>query len=484
MRSIKENFIWNTLLKVSTIIFPLIIYPYVSRTIGADGIGKVSFATSVITYFSIISQLGVPTYGIRSIAQVANDETERSKRVQEILIINIITTIVAYAFFSISILTVNRFRVDSILLIITSLEMGFNTIGMVWLFSGLEQYAFITKRSLAFKVISLILILVLVKKTEDYIIYGSILVFSNVGSNIINLLYSRKFITYKKTGTYDFKRHIKPILTFLSMSVATTVYTSLDTVMLGFVKDDYQVGYYNASIKIRSVLLGVVNSLATVLLPRSSYYVKEKRMTEFINISQKAFNFVVVLGAPLWIYFSIFAKESILILSGADFLPAISPMILIMPTVFICGISNLTAIQMLVSLNKEIEVLKSQVVGAIIDFILNMVFIPYFEASAAAAATMVAEFVIMIMQVIALHKENIYVSKTTSFYKIILSTVLAVIVSIWVKFALNNAFVILVISAFLFFSIYYLILLLMKENITVYVTSVAKGMILKALYRE
>lgn len=119
------------MLKVSTIIFPLIIYPYVSRTIGADGIGKVSFATSVITYFSIISQLGVPTYGIRSIAQVANDETERSKRVQEILIINIITTIVAYAFFSISILTVNRFRVDSILLIITSLEMGFNTIGMV-----------------------------------------------------------------------------------------------------------------------------------------------------------------------------------------------------------------------------------------------------------------------------------------------------------------------------------------------------------------
>ena len=128
--------------------------------------------------------------------------------------------------------------------------------------------------------------------------------------------------------------------------------------------------------------------------------------------------------------------------------------------------------------------LKSQVVGAIIDFILNMVFIPYFEASAAAAATMVAEFVIMIMQVIALHKENIYVSRTTSFYKIILSTVLAVIASIWVKFAFNNAFVILVISAFLFFSIYYLILLLMKENITVYVTSVAKGMILKALYRE
>ena len=473
MKSIKENFIWNTILKVSTILFPLIVFPYVSRTIGADGMGKVSFATSVIVYFSIVAQLGVPTYGIRSIAQVANDKIECSKRAQEILIINIITTSVAYLFFALSIIIVKRFQTDTILLLITSLEMGFNTIGMVWLFSGLEHYSFITKRSLAFKLISLVLIILLVKKPEDY-------VFSNVGSNIINLIYSRKFITYKKSGKYDFKRHIKPIITFFSMSVATTVYTSLDTVMLGFITDDYQVGYYNAAIKIRSVLLGVVNSLATVLLPRSSYYVKEHKIKEFIEISQKAFSFIAVIGFPLWIYFSVFSRECVLLLSGDSFLPAITPMFLIMPTVFICGISNLTAIQMLVSLNKEAVVLKSQIIGAIIDFALNFIFIPYYGASAAAAATMIAEFVIMIIQIKALHKENIFISKKTAFIKVISATFVAVFSSIVVKTLVNSTFWRLAISACLFFSVYCTVLLLLRESTIVYITKYVVNFLVKS----
>ena len=480
MKSIKENFIWNTILKVSTILFPLIVFPYVSRTIGADGMGKVSFATSVIVYFSIVAQLGVPTYGIRSIAQVANDKIECSKRAQEILIINIITTSVAYLFFALSIIIVKRFQTDTILLLITSLEMGFNTIGMVWLFSGLEHYSFITKRSLAFKLISLVLIILLVKKPEDYVVYGIILVFSNVGSNIINLIYSRKFITYKKSGKYDFKRHIKPIITFFSMSVATTVYTSLDTVMLGFITDDYQVGYYNAAIKIRSVLLGVVNSLATVLLPRSSYYVKEHKIKEFIEISQKAFSFIAVIGFPLWIYFSVFSRECVLLLSGDSFLPAITPMFLIMPTVFICGISNLTAIQMLVSLNKEAVVLKSQIIGAIIDFALNFIFIPYYGASAAAAATMIAEFVIMIIQIKALHKENIFISKKTAFIKVISATFVAVFSSIVVKTLVNSTFWRLAISACLFFSVYCTVLLLLRESTIVYITKYVVNFLVKS----
>ena len=467
--SIKKNFIYNTILKLSTILFPLIIFPYVSRTIGADGIGKVSFATSVISYYEILAQLGVQTYGIRECAQARDDKQELSKRVQELLIINLITSAITYAVLAVSIIFVGKFQQNAILIIITSLQIFFNTIGVVWLFSGLEQYRYITLRSVVFKFISLILILLFVKKPEDYIEYGAILTFATVGSNVLNFFYSRKFVSYHRQGKYNLKRHLKPLFTFMLMSVATTVYTSLDTVMLGFMTNDSEVGYYNAAIKVRSVLLGIVNSLAVVLLPRASYYIEKKEYKEFISISRKAFNFVIVIGSSFWIYFSLFSKESILVLSGKGFLPAVSAMLCVMPTVLICGISNLTAIQMLVSLGKEKPVMYTQIVGAVIDLVLNSIFIPMYGAPAAAISTTIAEFVIMILQIKELHKLDITISNTTSFVKIIVANAFSAAISMLVKTLYINSLMTLIISAIVYFASYIFILYLMKENIAVMV---------------
>lgn len=465
MKSIKKNFIWNAVLQVSSLVFPLITYPYVSRIIGSDGIGKTSFATSVITYFSIIAQLGVPTYGIRSCAQVSNDKDGLSRTTQEILFIGCITTIIAYICLGISLHFVPRFQEDKTLLIITSFQMAFNTIGMVWLFSGLEQYRYITIRSVIFKFVSLVLSFLLVRRKADYIIYETILVIAIAGSNILNLFYSRKFIYFKRYPHYNLRRHIKPILVFFSMSVATTVYTSMDTIMLGFMTNNSEVGFYTSAIKVRSVLLGLINALATVLLPRASYYVKNGNKEEFIRISRKAFHFIVVVGFATWIYFSLFARESILVLSGKEFLPAIAPMLWIMPTVLICGISNLTAIEMLVSLGKEKIVLYTQITGAVIDFLLNWFLIPYFGSSAAAAATMIAEVVIMLLQVRALHQEGIYLKVDTKFWKIIMGLAVASVPMIWIKM-INLAPLVSLIMSFIVFSlIYALILMLLKEPI-------------------
>ena len=88
--SLKKNFILNVLLTLSTILFPLITFPYVSRVIGPAGVGKVTFATSIISYFSMFAQLGIPTYGIRAVAKVRDDKEKLTKVVQELLIINTI----------------------------------------------------------------------------------------------------------------------------------------------------------------------------------------------------------------------------------------------------------------------------------------------------------------------------------------------------------------------------------------------------------
>lgn len=483
MKSIKSNFIWNTILKVSALIFPLIIYPYVSRTVGVEGVGRVSFAISVIAYFSIIAQLGIPTYGIRAIAQNAENKNDLSRTAQEILRINIVTTLVSYGILIVAIQVVPRFQEDRTLLLITSLEMIFNAVGMVWLFSGLEQYSYITIRSIVFKVISLILIFAFVHKPDDYIFYAGITVFSVVGSNVLNLFYSRKFISFRRFEKYDYKKHLKPITVFFLLSVANTVYTSLDTIMLGFMASNTAVGLYTSATKVRSVLLGIVNALAIVMLPRSAYYIKNGMRDEFIKISQKAFHFILIIAAATWLYFSIYARECILLLSGKEFADATYPMLWIMPTILICGVSNLTSIQMLVSMGKEKQVLISQIAGAIIDFVLNAIFIPKYGPSAAAGATMIAEFVILIMQLRVLHADGIRLWGDIKLYKIAVPLLASCFACYWVKHITSSNIIRLVGSAIVFAAIYGGLLFLFKEPIFIETCRDGIGMVKKRLKR-
>ena len=167
---------------------------------------------------------------------------------------------------------------------------------------------------------------VLIHDKSDYVIYGGISIFAASASNVCNLINVRKYISIQPAGHYHFRHHMRPILIFFAMSCATTIYTNLDTVMLGFMKTNVDVGYYNAAVKIKNVLLGVVTSLGTVLLPRASYYVEHQETEKFLEITRKAIRFVFIIAVPLMLYFILFAKESVLFLSGEAYAQAILPM--------------------------------------------------------------------------------------------------------------------------------------------------------------
>ena len=174
IRSIKFNFIMNAILAASTIVFPLITFPYISRVLLVEGNGKIAFASSVVNYFSMIASLGIPTYGIRACAQVRGDKEKLSHTVQELLIINMVTTGISLLAFLVSLVTVPQFAAEKELMLINGVSMVLATLGVTWLYSALEQYAYITVCSMAFKVIGIVLMFLFVKAPEDYIIYGAV----------------------------------------------------------------------------------------------------------------------------------------------------------------------------------------------------------------------------------------------------------------------------------------------------------------------
>ena len=294
---------------MSQFIFPLITFPYVSRILLAEGTGKVSFATSIISYFAMFAQLGIPTYGIRACAQVRNDKKKLSKTAQEIFIINIIMSILAYIVFFIALCNVPRLKDEKTLLIIVSATIFFNAIGMEWLYKALEQYTYITIRSVIFKFIALIAMFLLIHQQSDYIIYGAISIFASSASNIFNFFNVHKYISLRPVGEYNFKQHLKAVSVFFALSCAATIYVNLDTVMLGFMKTNVDVGYYNAAVKIKTILVSIVTSLGTVLLPRASYYVEHGLKEDFYRITKKAINFVFLVATPLMLYFMFLQKR-------------------------------------------------------------------------------------------------------------------------------------------------------------------------------
>ena len=291
---------------------------------------------------------------------------------------------------------------------------------------------------------------VLVHEQKDYVIYGGISILAASASNVFNFFHAHKYVSIKPVGSYNFRQHLKPIVIFFAMSCAATIYTNLDTVMLGFMTSDAEVGYYNAAVKIKSILVSVVTSLGVVLLPRASYYVEHKLMDEFYRITQKAINFVFLIAVPLTVYFILFAKEGIFFLSGSEYASSILPMQVIMPTVFFIGLTNIMG-------------LYSEIAGAIVDLILNTLLIPIMASTGAAIGTVVAEGVVFLVQFFVLRKEVFPAYRKVRYGTIVLAILVAVVSSLWVKKLAFGNFLTLLISSVIFFLAYAVILFLCKE---------------------
>ena len=254
-------------------------------------------------------------------------------------------------------------------------------------------------------------------------------------------------------------------MTFFLLSVATSVYLNLDLVMLGFMKGDVEVGYYNAGIKVKTVLVTCVTSLGTVLLPRLSYYIQQKKKEEFQRMVTKAFQFVLVVSIPMTVYFIIYVKESILFLAGESFLPATAAMIILMPTLILIGLSNITGIQILTPLGRESNVVCSVAAGAVLDFVLNLVLIPKFGSTGAAFSTTMAELLVLIVQCIYLRKQLWEMVRHVQVWKIVVAIMFASIVGVIFQNKITmNVFGTLCVSAILFFGVYGVILLILKED--------------------
>lgn len=469
-KSIKVNFIMNIILTGSSYIFPLITFPYISRILQATGNGKLNFALSVINYFVMFASLGIPMYGIKACAIVRDNKHELSKTVKELFILNFITSTVSFVVLLAMIAVVSKLQDYAELLLIDSVAIWLNLIGMEWLFKGLEEYAYITNRSIAFKIIGIVLMFIFVHKPSDYVVYAIITLIGSSGSLVLNVLRCRKLINFKIQGRIDLKKHIKPMVSFFLLSASWTVYTNLDSVMLGFLTNDAEVGYYAAAVKLKSILVSTISALGTVLLPRLTNYYSENRKSEFYSLLKIDGQFITISALYFTSFCVINAREIIIFLSGNTYLPAVPAMQIISISILFIGFSTMLGTNVLVPVGRENITMIATLIGLVIDALLNAIWIPTYGAAGAAAATVIGEISIFAFEAFYLRKSIRQMFDMISLLKEFIAIIVATAVLLFSKKIfiqmISNELLIIIFTGVIFSIIYLIVLLFFRDALT------------------
>lgn len=455
----------NGLLTVSSMIFPLITYPYITRVMLPDAVGRVVLASSVAAYFAMFAQLGVPVYGVRECARVRDSVKQLSRTTVELLLLNMIICIPVLLCYAAALLTIPRLGSEMSLFAVMGVSIVLTAINTDWFYQAIEEYSYITVRSLLFKLIAVIAMFLLIHSPEDYVIYGGISVFAASASSIMNLIRLKKYITAVPLKECRPFRHVRFTLRFFMLSVMTGIYTNLDVVMLGLMKDDTAVSYYGIAVKIKLMLASILISFVSVLLPRTSRQLGSNDREGFVKLIGTAVRLTLSLSVPLTLFFIFFSDESIILLAGGRFSPAAGCMRIIMPTLILIGISNVLGIQVLVPLGHEGRTVTAACIGAAVDFTLNLIVIPEFSYIGAAAATLTAEGFVLAYIVICTRKCGIRIMDARDTLKIAAAAAAALAVSLAAKFIFSTAAATLPAAAVIYAIAYTSILLLTGERI-------------------
>lgn len=399
-KSLGKNAFLNGFRNVLNLLFPLLTFPYVSKVLNVEGIGQYNFAQATVSYFLLVAGLGISTYAIREGAKYREDKEAFNVFASEVLLCNAISTIIAYLLLALCMIFVGKLQTYATLIWVFSIQIVFTTIGVEWLYSIYEEYEYITIRSIVVKIISIILIFIFVRDSDDTINYAVITVFAYVGSNILNLIRSKIYFKIVKVHMSDCIKHLRPILVIFASNIAIMIYVYSDTTMLGFMQTDFEVGIYSVSVKIYNIVKNLLSSVLIVSIPRLSMYYGNGRIKEFKSTAQKVYDSITALVMPAVIGLMCVSKQVVLVISGDAYISAESSLRILCIALLFCIYAWFFSQCILMPAKKEKTILIATCISAVINIGLNFCLIPIWKENAAAFTTFVAEFIMFLICVI------------------------------------------------------------------------------------
>lgn len=464
LNSVKVNAFLNVIRIAMSVLFPLITFPYASQVLGVSNLGKVQFATSVVSYFALIAALGVQTYGTREGSKVRENQEKFNQLCSEIFTVNIISTIIAYVLLIVLVLLPTKIQGYKVLIFIQSIVLILTTLGVDWVYASKEDFYYVTVKSIIAQVISIILLFLFVRHKNDYYIYSLTTVVAASGMYISTFLHSKKYVHLKLIFAKSIFRHLKPMFILFSNNLAISIYVNSDVLMLGLFATDLNVGLYSVSVKIYSVVKSLLNAITLAVLPRLSLLSTKENKEEYFILGEQILHACIILILPAIVGLFLLSKDIILLLSGPSYLSATSSLKLLTLALGFSVLANFFVNAILIINNEEKYALNITLIAGIVNIALNFIMIPLLKQDGAAITTIIAECIVAILSG---HKAKKYM-RVRHLLKVFIQSAIGCVGIYFVYFFITRIMTGLILNIILIFLIsiivYFLILLILGND--------------------
>lgn len=466
MKKLTINYFYNMIYQVLTLIIPIVTAPYLARTLQATANGINNYTSSIVYWFTLIGMLGITLYGNKEIAKVRDDKERLSKKFWEIFTLQFISNFIALVTFYI-IFGFSNVDYKTILLI-QGLSIFSVMFDVSWFYYGIENIKRITIRNIVIKTLSVISIFVFIKKPDDLALYVFLSCGFSVFGQLILWLDLRHYIVFKKIHLKDALSHLKPSFLLFVPQIAISVYSTLDKTMLGMmVSDVAEVGFYSKAQQFVNMFLFVITSIGTVMMPRIVNLNANNHKEEGLRYVNNAFDLVMLLSFPMAFGLAAIAPYFINWFLTPEFAKTADLMMILCPMIIASSLTNVLGIQLLIPMEKTKQYTKSVVISAVVNFALNLFLIRYFNSYGAALSTIIAEYLVLVIQIVYTREYINFKEKILPALKYLSFSIIMFVVMIFVGEKMGVSFVTNLVQ-FIVGVIVYLILILLTKDETAF----------------
>jgi O-antigen/teichoic acid export membrane protein len=392
----QKNIFYNVILALSQVLFPLITFPYLARTLGPEHVGIINFAESFARYFILLAAVGIPIYGVREIAKNQNDINLRSKIFFEIFLINTITTLFLSFLYILCIIYLDKLNIEKTLFNWSFIFFILNIFYLEWYFTGMNEFKFVAIRFFIIRLLFVFTVFLFIKTKDDYIIYMKMNVFLTFLIAILNYINLKNKIKINKYifQNLNLKKHIKPLFYLFLTIFSISIYLFLDTVILGFLTDNESVGYYSSALKLNKLIISVLSAISAAMFPKLVTLYQNGEHDKFNEMVKACFTIILSLSIPCVIFISGCASEIIEILFGNNFQRAVLPLQISAPIILIVSMSTIFGFQILSALSRDREILISALTGMISSIFLSFLLVVKYKEVGESITILITELIV------------------------------------------------------------------------------------------
>lgn len=391
---VKKNFAYNLILTLCNYLFPLITFPYVSRVLHVDNVGLCGVVDGIINYFVLFAMLGIGSYGVREIARCGNDKERRSEVFSSLLAVNVVLTLLSVALLALLTFTLESLQPYKEFLGIGVLKLVFNAFLVEWLFRGVEQFKYITLRTVAVNAFYVLFVLLLVKDAGDTLLYYLLTTFVVVLNALFNIFFSRRHCRFSLKAVQP-KRHLPSIFSFGYYTILTSMYTTFNVVFLGFVSTESQAGYFVTSTKLYTIIMSAFGAFTIVMVPRVSAMLASGEKPKLQAVANDTFELFSLVSLPMIIVGFFYAPEIIGIVSGPGYEGAVLPFRIIVFLLLVVALEQIVIQQFLMATTSNRSIILLSTIGAVTGISVNLLLTPSCGAAGSAIAWALSELCVL-----------------------------------------------------------------------------------------